>query len=362
MTSYDLRLDAAPSREKERFRMLSRSVELGWDCVAWNVKTHGKVTANSGGALKSFPEIALDAVQMRESLKLRALVLSQEQGSESKGAQKRKGFATKAVRQMSRLTVALDEVIDAQTLTLGNEVLRKFDIIAATPGNAKVFAFLCNTAEVDLIALDFTHKLPFALNKKHIDAAVSRGLSFEISYAGMLSTQAAVRREVITGTKGLVQYLNGKNIVVSSGADACMQLRGPMDAANVAHVLGLSHRDALQGCRANAVRVMKRAFSRKLRYLPVEVVSENEFLSRWPESSYVDLSAEEWERGGGAKAASKEYKDEEDGGEDDESGVEIEQNPREKRSLAHQTSEAEDNQASKKRKTSGDDDDDFIKF
>ena len=160
MLHYDLRLDAAPSREKERFRMFTRSVELGWDCVAWNMKTHGKVTASSGHSLKPFPNLIIDAVQMRELLKLRALVRGQEQWSESKGAHKGKQTVTKSIRQISRLSVALDEVIDAQTLTLGNEVLQKFEIIAATPGNAKVFAYLCNTAEVDLISLDFTHKLP----------------------------------------------------------------------------------------------------------------------------------------------------------------------------------------------------------
>ena len=349
---YDLRLDTAPSREKERFRMLCKGVELGWDCVAWNVKTHGKVTASSGGGLKPFPDLALDVAQMRDSLKQRALVLGEKPGLKSKGAQQTSFASTKAIRQMSRLTVALDEVIDAQTLTLGNEVLRKFDIIAATPGNAKVFAFLCNTAEIDLIALDFTHKLPFSLNKKHIDAAVSRGISFEISYAGILGAQAPVRREIITGTKSLIQYLNGRNIVISSGAEACMQLRGGMDVANIAHIIGLPRRDALQACRANGASVMKRALSRKLRYLPVEVVSESEFLSRWPESSHVDRAT----RTQGAAVAmagegNEDDDDEEDGNDDTEVGR------GEKRSM--EESEIDKDQTSKKRKNG---DDDFLKF
>ena len=352
---YDLRVDTPPSWEKERFRMLCKGVELGWDCVAWNVNTHGKVTASSGGALKPVQDLALDVAQMRYALKQRALVVGEKPGLKSKGAQQTSSASAKAIRQISCLTVALDEVIDAQTLTLGNEVLRKFDIIAATPGNAKVFAFLCNTAEIDLIALDFTHKLSFSLNKKHIDTAVSRGISFEISYAGILGAQAHVRREIITGTKSLIQYLNGRNIVISSGAEACMQLRGGMDVANIAQIIGMRRRDALQVCRANGARVMKRALSRKLRYLPVEVVSEKDFLSRWPENSHVDRATMTQLAAAVVATAGKGG----EGGDDEEDGDDATEVDRgEKRSIEEFRTDKD--QASKKRKKN--EDDDFLKF
>ena len=213
MFNYDLRLEAAQSREKERFRMLARSVELGWDCVAWNTKMHGKVTASSANGLKPFSKIILDAGTDAKVTQTEGTCPKPGAGRPwVQGAQKGSQTVTSSIRQISRLSVALDEVIDAQTLTLGNEVLRNFEIVAATPGNAKVFSYLCSTAEVDLISLDFTHKLPFALNKKHIDAAVSRGISFEVVYAGMLGAQASVRKDVITGAKSLIQYLNGKTL------------------------------------------------------------------------------------------------------------------------------------------------------
>jgi ribonuclease P/MRP protein subunit RPP1 len=63
--------------------------------------------------------------------------------------------------------------VDAQSLTIGNETLKNFDIIAVCPGNIKVFAYLCKTAEIDIISLDFTHRLPFGLNKKLIDEVAS---------------------------------------------------------------------------------------------------------------------------------------------------------------------------------------------
>ena len=92
---------------------------------------------------------------------------------------------------------------------------------------------------------------------------MARGISFEVVYAGMLGAQASVRKDVITGTKSLIQYLNGRNVVLSSGADAYMQLRGPKDVINLAQVIGLSNKDAQHVCRANAARAMRRAFSRE---------------------------------------------------------------------------------------------------
>ena len=45
----------------------------------------------------------------------------------------------------------MDELNDAQALYVNNEVLKQFDIIAATPGNQKVFAYLCEKADIGII-------------------------------------------------------------------------------------------------------------------------------------------------------------------------------------------------------------------
>ena len=46
--------------------------------------------------------------------------------------------------------ITVDELPDAQALHINNEFLKPFDIIAATPGNQKVFTYLCETADIGL--------------------------------------------------------------------------------------------------------------------------------------------------------------------------------------------------------------------
>ncbi len=91
------------------------------------------------------------------------------------------------IRQFSRITVTVDELSDANSLTSGNEALKPFDIVSICPGNAKVFAFACQTAEIDIISFDFTHRIPYNISKKLLDTAVSRGILFEIVYSPMLT-------------------------------------------------------------------------------------------------------------------------------------------------------------------------------
>ncbi len=66
----------------------------------------------------------------------------------------------------------MDELVDCQSLTAGNEYLKTFDIVAVCPGNSKVFSYLCKTAEIDMISIDFTHKVPFTLNKKLVSCEI----------------------------------------------------------------------------------------------------------------------------------------------------------------------------------------------
>ena len=72
------------------------------------------------------------------------------------------------LRQISRINVSVDDISEAQTLTASNDAIRPFDIVSASPGTASTFAYLCKTADIDIIALDFTHKIPFPINKKQV--------------------------------------------------------------------------------------------------------------------------------------------------------------------------------------------------
>lgn len=72
------------------------------------------------------------------------------------------------LRQFTRVTLFVDDINDAQVLSLTHEGLKRFDIVAASTNDGKVFNYLCTTAEIDIISLDFTRRIQFPLNKKTV--------------------------------------------------------------------------------------------------------------------------------------------------------------------------------------------------
>ena len=312
---YDLNVRGR--QQRDRVALLKRGLELGWDCVAWNTVLAGKLSSATAQQTKPLPIVELDLMQRRELLVHCALVRPMLDLAAAAAAVPG-GVAQPLLqmRQLSRLSIILDDVADAQALTIGNEVVKQFDIIAATPGNAKVFAHLCKTADIDVISLDLTRRLPFPLNKKLIDEAVGRGVCFELCYSGMLSSSGA-RREMLSSSRTLVQYLRGRNVILSSAADSLAQLRGPADAMNVAFVLGLGAENALAAVARNAALVVRHACCRKLRYLPLEIVSQAEFHSRWPE---LKLPPPPQPKPASSKKRQRDDDDDDDDGDDSDGG------------------------------------------
>ena len=149
---FDLNLKWKPSRSKENTDVVKTMSKLGWNTIAWNTTTFGKLNA----LIKPSTAINLEPADVKECSKLRNLVADTSTGSD--------------LVQLNRLTVTLDEVVEAQGLTVGNEMLKSFDIIAASPGNAAVFAHLCKTAQVDIITLDFSRRLSFPIIKKQVSS------------------------------------------------------------------------------------------------------------------------------------------------------------------------------------------------
>ena len=267
---YDLNLRTKSTKEKESKLLAKRMFELGWDCVAWNLSINGKATGNHIKPIPCVP--SLEQGQMREAKSLRSLAT--------------KTPATE-LRQISRLTVTVDDVTDAQSLHVSNPVLGMFDIVAARPGSVKVFAHLCKQADIDIIMLDFTHRIPFSLNKKLLDEAVKRGIHFEISYGPILSAAAGARKEVFANTKMLIQFLRGRNLLISSSAESWSMVRGPLDVANIGMILGLNQEQAMKSIADNCVVVLQHGAARRRRYLPVEVVSTAEFNKLYPEVTFL---------------------------------------------------------------------------
>mmetsp|Transcript_15891 Transcript_15891/g.23934 ORF Transcript_15891/g.23934 Transcript_15891/m.23934 type:complete len:369 (+) Transcript_15891:58-1164(+) len=261
---YDLNVKPRSSRSQDRQNIAVRALELGYSCIAWNVCTFGKLGASKQH--KPLQPVELNTMQLKNSVPLRSIVTN----------------APVQLRQFSRVTVFVDELADAQSLLSANENMSAFDIVAACPATSKVLSFLCKQADIDIICLDFTHRLPFSLNKKLIDAAVSRGIVFEIVYSSLITTPGS-RRQIMSSTRTLIQFLRGSSIIISSGSEAMSHMRGPQDIAAIAQLLGVNVQKARKTMSENCAVVLKHAASRKLKHLPVEVISMEEFHRRWPE-------------------------------------------------------------------------------
>ncbi|KAK3024471.1 hypothetical protein RJ639_043192 [Escallonia herrerae] len=150
----------------------------------------------------------------------------------------------------------------------------------SAPLNQSAFEQACQASEVDLIAIDFSEKLPFRLKQPMVKAAIGRGVYFEISYFSLIM-DAQVRRQMITNAKLLVDWTCGKNLILSSAAPSVTEVRGPYDVANLASLLGLSMERAKAAISKNCRSLIADALRKKQFYkeaIRVEVISSGEEL------------------------------------------------------------------------------------
>lgn len=126
----------------------------------------------------------------------------------------------------------------------------------------------CTSLHVDLIALDLGRRLPFRLRPASLQAAVKRGLHFELCYASALRDEASRRNffanatgvefcfpfahcthwrlqtDACTHAAALCRATRGRGVILSSGARSAFELRGPYDAMNLGALLGLTEQQA----------------------------------------------------------------------------------------------------------------------
>lgn len=269
MSFHDLNIRARSVRDKDRQLLLTRAFDLGFSTITWSINHFGQLSQSSHVDIKSLAALNVDFIQRPNGGQLRSFAYFHKSSIDAN------------MKQLSRITITVDDTTHAQVITSGNEILRNFDIVAVCPGTSQVLSFLCKNADVDIITLDFTHKLNFQLNKKLLDIAVKRGVYFEILYSPLL-TSPATRRQILSNCRILIKYLHGKHIILSSGAETMEQLRGPMDVVNMGELLGLTREQARKAISESCLSVLRHALSRRLQFLPLEILSSDAFVARWP--------------------------------------------------------------------------------
>ncbi|KAG8135406.1 hypothetical protein E2320_008427 [Naja naja] len=96
----------------------------------------------------------------------------------------------------------------------------------------------CTTLDVDLVCVEVTEKLPFFIKRPSVNAVRGsfnksnrRGVYFELLYVPAIKDSTMTVHNL--NAYNLLQICRGKNIVLSSGAEKPIQLRGPYDVANM---------------------------------------------------------------------------------------------------------------------------------
>lgn len=262
----------AAGDKSSRIKVVVKAMELGYSGVAYNRKIKG-VMSDSDSC--SIPPLSLSSL-----LKLAPSLSSSVRFHRSLlGVPLSSPF-----RQYTRLTVAVDSSPQASALNSGNPVLKSYDLVAVRPLNQNAFDQACQVSEVDLIAIDFSEKLPFRLKLPMVKAAIKRGVYFEITYSNLISDVQS-RKQVISNARLLVDWTRGNNLIFSSAAPSVNELRGPYDVANLSSLLGLSMERAKAAISKNCRSLIANALRKKQFYkeaIRVELIPSSEFDSDEP--------------------------------------------------------------------------------
>ncbi|XP_026383680.1 uncharacterized protein LOC113279189 [Papaver somniferum] len=240
-------------KKNTRLKIAVKAMELGYSGVAYNRCMKGVMSDKDRCTIYPFPVSSLlkASPTLSDSVKFHRELL--------------KVPLNTPFRQYTRLTVTVENIVQAGVLNSGNPVLKTYDLVAVKPLNQTVFDHVCKVSVVDLIAIDFSERLPFRLKLPMVKAAIERGIYFEITYSHLISGIQA-RRQMVTNAKLLVDWTRGKNIIFTSGASSVNELRGPYDVANLSSLLGLSMERAKAATSKNCRALIARALRKKQFY------------------------------------------------------------------------------------------------
>ncbi|KAG8435232.1 hypothetical protein GDO86_013254 [Hymenochirus boettgeri] len=146
---------------------------------------------------------------------------------------------SKPIKIITRLTIIASDPSHCNVLRSTSPSTRLYDIVAVFPKTEKLFHAACTTIDVDLICINVTEKSPFFFRRPPINAAIERGIFFEIVYTPAIK-DSTLRRYAISNALNLMQVCKGKNIIISSGAERPLELRGPYDISTLGLLFGLN--------------------------------------------------------------------------------------------------------------------------
>ncbi|XP_050395429.1 ribonuclease P protein subunit p30 [Patella vulgata] len=213
---------------------------MGYDCVAIN--------NDVPDFLEVGKKIKHQKVKSPEEIKPETAIIQKIQDS------------GRPLRILSRFTTTINNNLNSTKLNTTE--IQCYDIVAVRPTTDALFQNACRVLDIDVISLNLTEKLPFYLKRSSINVAIERGLYFEIMYSPAIRDQT-MRRYIISNACDLVRVTKGKNVIITSGTDKSIELRGPYDIANLAQLFGMTFDQAKDAVSRNCRSLMMHAESRR---------------------------------------------------------------------------------------------------
>lgn len=233
---FDLNVPGSRS-EEERARVRKRASQLGWHCIA-------TTTTYKGESLKRPPQ----------------------EGSPETGLQ---GFALGSdgsadaeadLIELSRIHLDGSHIED--NVSLIPKCRKAYDLVSCRPTSEESFRKICTLVDCDIVSLDLSQPLPFRIAPSHAQAALKRGLVFEITYSNLLLDDS-LRKNVFCNARALCRCTRGKGIVISSGTRSALDLRSPLDVVNIGTLFNLKEKQAREALDANCLGLVERAANAK---------------------------------------------------------------------------------------------------
>jgi RNase P/RNase MRP subunit p30 len=190
-----------------------------YSIFAFNTYRKGTVANNNTNA-STFKQFDLKQIYSNNSLKFLNSSYSNEINWDN-------------IKQLSRLTIEITDSKDLYQFSNPNNALKSYDILAIEPKNERIFELACSDVNVDIITINFEDKINFVLKKTQINAAIERGMFFEIVYGNLIKDSSGnnsnKRSLFISNVLLLLDVTKGKNVIISSGVNNFYDHRSPYD-------------------------------------------------------------------------------------------------------------------------------------
>ncbi|OCT71781.1 hypothetical protein XELAEV_18034759mg [Xenopus laevis] len=177
------------------------------------------------------------------------------------------------IKILTRLTIIASDPSHCNVLRSTSPSTRLYDIVAVFPKTEKLFHAACTSIDVDLICINVTEKSPFFFRRPPINAAIQRGIFFELVYTPAIK-DSTLRRYTISNALSLMQVCKGKNIIISSGAERALEMRGPYDIATLGLLFGLTEGIAKAAISTNCRSAVLHGETRKTAFGVVYTVKK----------------------------------------------------------------------------------------